>query len=75
MVDFHMDINAGYVELLELTEAVAQLRTANYEFNAVYMGRSVEKLVRASTENNKSIRSKVDTDFRSLSGSINALSS
>ena len=70
-----MDINAGYVELLELTEAVAQLRTANYEFNAVYMGRSVEKLVRASTENNKSIRSKVDTDFRSLSGSINALSS
>lgn len=75
MVDFHMDINAGYVELLELTEAVAQLRTANYEFNAVYMWRSVEKLVRASTENNKSIRSKVDTDFRSLSGSINALSS
>ena len=73
VADFQSEANAGYVELLGLTEAVAQLKTANNEFNAVYMGRSGEKLVRASTENMKSIRPKVDTAFRSLSSAINAL--
>ena len=64
VADFQSEANSGYVELLGLTEAVAQLKTANNEFNAVYMGRSGEKLVRASTENMKSIRPKVDTAFR-----------
>ena len=73
VADFQLEANAGYVELLGLAEAVAQLKTANNEFNAVYMGRSGEKLVRASTENMKSIRPKVDTAFRSLSSAINAL--
>lgn len=73
VADFQSEANAGYVELLGLTEAVSQLKTANNEFNAVYMGRSGEKLVRASTENMKSIRPKVDTAFRSLSSAINAL--
>ena len=73
VADFQLEANAGYVELLGLTEAVEQLQTANNEFNAVYMGRSGEKLVRASTENMKSIRPKVDTAFRSLSSAINAL--
>lgn len=73
VADFQSEANAGYVELLGLTEAVDQLKTANNEFNAVYMGRSGEKLVRASTENMKSIRPKVDTAFRSLSSAINAL--
>ena len=73
VADFQSEANSGYVELLGLTEAVAQLKTANNEFNAVYMGRSGEKLVRASTENMKSIRPKVDTAFRSLSSAINAL--
>lgn len=73
VADFQSEANAGYVELLGLTEAVEQLQTANNEFNAVYMGRSGEKLVRASTENMKSIRPKVDTAFRSLSSAINAL--
>lgn len=73
VADFQSEANAGYVELLGLTEAVDQLKTANNEFNAVYMGRSGEKLVRASTENMKSIRPKVDNAFRSLSSAINAL--
>ena len=37
------------------------------------MGRSGEKLVRASNENMKSIRPKVDTAYRSLASAINAL--
>lgn len=56
-----------------MTDAVEQLKTANNEFNAIYMGRSGEKLVRASTENMKSIRPKVDTAYRSLASAINAL--
>ena len=71
--DFQSEAYAGYVELLGLTEAVAQLQVANNEFNAIYMGRSGEKLVRASNENMKSIRPKVDTAYRSLASAINAL--
>ena len=73
VADFQSEANAGYVELLGLTDAVEQLKTANNEFNAIYMGRSGEKLVRASTENMKSIRPKVDTAYRSLASAINAL--
>ena len=71
--DLQSEAYAGYVELLGLTEAVAQLQVANNEFNAIYMGRSGEKLVRASNENMKSIRPKVDTAYRSLASAINAL--
>lgn len=73
VADFQSETYAEYVELLGLTDAVAQLKTANNEFNAIYMGRSGEKLVRASTENMKSIRPKVDTAYRSLASAINAL--
>lgn len=73
VADFQSETYAEYVELLELTDAVEQLKTANNEFNAIYMGRSGEKLVRASTENMKSIRPKVDTAYRSLASAINAL--
>ena len=73
VADFQSEANAGHVELLGLTDAVEQLKTANNEFNAIYMGRSGEKLVRASTENMKSIRPKVDTAYRSLASAINAL--
>ena len=73
VADFQSEANDGYVELLGLTDAVEQLKTANNEFNAIYMGRSGEKLVRASTENMKSIRPKVDTAYRSLASAINAL--
>ena len=59
--------------MLGLTDAIEQLKTANNEFNAIYMGRSGEKLVRASTENMKSIPPKVDTAYRSLASAINAL--
>ena len=71
--DFQSEAYVGYVELLGLTEAVVQLQVANNEFNAIYMGRSGEKLVRASNENMKSIRPKVDTAYRSLASAINAL--
>ena len=71
--DLQSEAYAGYVELLGLTEAVAQLQVANNEFNAIYMGRSGEKLVRASNENMKSIRPKVDTAYRSLASAITAL--
>lgn len=73
VLDFQSEAYAGYVELLGLKEAVAQLQTANEEFNAVYMGRSGEKLVRASSENMKSIRPKVDAAYRTLASAINAL--
>lgn len=73
VADFQSETYAEYVELLGLTDAVAQLQIANNEFNAIYMGRSGEKLVRASTENMKSIRPKVDTAYRSLASAINAL--
>ena len=73
VADFQSETSAEYVELLGLTDAVEQLKTANNEFNAIYMGRSGEKLVLASTENMKSIRPKVDTAYRSLASAINAL--
>lgn len=73
VADFQSETYAEYVELLGLTDAVEQLKTANNEFNAINMGRSGEKLVRASTENMKSIRPKVDTAYRSLASAINAL--
>lgn len=73
VADFQSETYAEYVELLGLTDAVEQLKTANNEFNAIYMGRSGEKLVRAFTENMKSIRPKVDTAYRSLASAINAL--
>jgi len=73
VLDFQSEAYAGYVELLGLKEAVAQLQTANEAFNAVYMGRSGEKLVRASSETMKSIRPKVDAAYRTLASAINAL--
>ena len=73
VLDFQSEAYAGYVQLLGLTEAVAQLQTANDAFNAVYMGRSGEKLVRASSETMKSIRPKVDAAYRTLASAINAL--
>ena len=73
VLDFQSEAYAGYVEQLGLTEAVAQLQTVNDEFNAVYMGRSGEKLVRASSENMKSIRPKVDAAYRTLASAVNAL--
>ena len=73
VADFQSETYAEYVDLLGLTDAVTQLQTANNEFNSLYMGRSGEKLVRASTENMKSIRPKVDAAYRSLASAINAL--
>ena len=73
VLDLQSEAYAGYVQLLGLTEAVAQLQAANDEFNAIYMGRSGEKLVRASSETMKSIRPKVDAAYRTLASAINAL--
>lgn len=65
--------NASLVTTLGLTDAVAQLKTANEAFNAVYIGRSGEKLTRASNEKMKTIRPKVDDAYRTLTSAINAL--
>ena len=62
-----------YVATLGLTEAVAQLKTANDAFNAVYTGRSGEKLTRVSNDNMKTIRPKVDEAYREVASAINAL--
>lgn len=71
--DMQLSENAEYVTALGLAEAITQLKTANDAFNAVYMGRSGEKLTRASNENMKSIRPKVDEAYRTLASAINAL--
>lgn len=71
--DMQLPENAEYVTALGLAEAITQLKAANDAFNAVYMGRSGEKLTRASNENMKSIRPKVDEAYRTLASAINAL--
>lgn len=71
--DMQLPENAEYVTALGLAEAITQLKTTNDAFNAVYMGRSGEKLTRASNENMKSIRPKVDEAYRTLASAINAL--
>lgn len=64
---------SAHVTTLGLTEAVAQLKTANDAFNAVYAGRSGEKLTRASNDNMKTIRPKVDEAYRAVVSAVNAL--
>lgn len=71
--DMQLPENAEYVTALGLAEAITQLKTANDAFNVVYMGRSGEKLTRASNEKMKSIRPKVDEAYRTLGSAINAL--
>lgn len=64
---------APHVATLGLTEAIQQLGEANDTFNSVYSGRSGEKLTRASNDNMKAIRPKVDNAYRTLASAINAL--
>lgn len=71
--DMQLEENTAYVTALGLAEVITQLKAANDAFNAVYMGRSGEKLTRASNENMKSIRPKVDEAYRTMASAINAL--
>lgn len=71
--DLQKPANAAHVTTLGLTEAVAELKTANEAFNALYAGRSDEKLVRAGSETMKTVRPKVDEAYRALCSAINAL--
>lgn len=64
---------ATFVSKLGLTEAIAQLKIANDDFNAIYAGRSGEKLTRVSADNMKAIRPKVDDAYRAVVSAINAL--
>lgn len=64
---------ATHIATLGLTDAISQLKTANDAFNAVYTGRSGEKLTRASNDNMKTIRPKVDDAYRAAISAINAL--
>jgi len=56
-----------------LTDIVAQLKTANDDFNAVYTGRSSEKEQRELTEKMKQIRPQVDEAYRAVAAAINSL--
>lgn len=64
---------APHVATLGLTEVIQQLKSANEDFNAVYSGRSSEKLTRVSGDNMKAIRPKVDEAYRAVVSAINAL--
>lgn len=61
------------VQALGLTEAVAALKKANDDFEAIYSQRADEKLVRANNEKLKTIRPQVDAAFSRLADAINAI--
>lgn len=61
------------VATLGIAATVEQLKTANDEFNAVYTGRSDEKLGRAQTDKMKTVRPLVDDAYRDVVKAINAL--
>lgn len=63
----------AYVSKLGLTEAIAELQTANDDFNVAYSSRSSEKLTRVSIDNMKAIRPKVDDAYRAVVSAINVL--
>lgn len=71
--DMQKTENVAYVTTLGLTDAVTQLKVANDTFNTVYSGRSGEKLTRASSDNMKAIRPKVDDAYRAVVSAVNAL--
>jgi len=56
-----------------LTDIVAQLKSANDEFDAAYTGRTSEKEQRELTEKMKQIRPQVDEAYRSLAQAVNSL--
>lgn len=71
--DLQSSSYASYAATLGLTDAIRQLKEANDAFNAVYAGRSGEKLTRVSTDNMKTIRPKVDNAYQAVASAINAL--
>lgn len=71
--DLQSTTYAPYVAKLGLTETISQLKAANDAFNAVYAGRSGDKLTRVSSENMKAIRPKVDEAYQAVASAINAL--
>jgi len=56
-----------------LTDIVAQLKSANDEFDAAYTGRTSEKEQRELTEKMKQIRPQVDEAYRAVAAAINSL--
>lgn len=58
---------------LALTDIVAQLKTANDDFNATYTSRSSEKETRELTEKMKTARPQVDEAYRAIVQAINSL--
>jgi len=56
-----------------LTDIVAQLKTANDEFDTVYTDRTSEKEQRELTEKMKQIRPQVDEAYRTVAAAINSL--
>ena len=67
------DEYSPFVQSLGLTDAVAALKAANEEFDALYSHRADEKRVKTVTETLLEIRPLVDAAFLELSKAINAL--
>ena len=64
---------APSVTELGLDEAVAQLETANLDFNETYKSRSAEKLQRSERVSMKTLRPQVDEAYVAVVNAINAL--
>lgn len=73
VTDLQKEENAACLQTLGLADTVTALQTANEEFNAVYGGRSGDKLTRAASDTMKDIRPKVDAAYRQLTEAIVAL--
>lgn len=65
--------HAADLQALGLTEIIPALKAANDAFDALYNQRNTEDLSRATADNMKTIRPKVDEAYREIGISINAL--
>lgn len=74
VADLQQEANKTYLTTLGLTEAVAQLKTANDTFNRTFTLRSDERLNRDTADKMVEIRPLVDEAYRAAAKVINALS-
>lgn len=74
VADLQQDANKTYLTTLGLTEAVAQLKTANDTFNRTFTLRSDERLNRDTADKMVELRPQVDEAYRAAAKVINALS-
>lgn len=73
VIDMQSADYAADTAAVGLTDIVAQLKTANDDFNEAYMSRSNEKEARETTEKMKDVRPQVDDAYRTLADAVNSL--